>query len=41
MTTWGVSDRDSWLGAEQRPLPFDTDLRAKPAWDALTRGLRR
>ena len=41
VTTWGVSDRDSWLGAEQRPLPFDTELRAKPAWDALTRGLTR
>ena len=41
VTTWGVSDRDSWLGAEQRPLPFDADLGAKPAWETLTRGLQR
>lgn len=41
VTTWGVSDRDSWLGADQRPLPFDAGLRAKPAWEALTAGLRR
>ena len=41
LTTWGVSDRDSWLGADQRPLPFDAELRAKPAWEALTRSLRR
>jgi endo-1,4-beta-xylanase len=41
VTIWGVSDRDSWLGADQRPLPFDARLRTKPAWPALTRELRR
>ena len=41
LTTWGVSDRDSWLGADQRPLPFDARLRPKPAWGALVEGLRR
>jgi endo-1,4-beta-xylanase len=41
LTVWGVSDRDSWLGVESRPLPFDTALRPKPAWDALVEALRR
>jgi endo-1,4-beta-xylanase len=41
VTVWGVSDRDSWLGAEQRPLPFDAQLRPKPAWWSLTGALRR
>lgn len=38
ITTWGLSDRDSWLnstfprsdGLPQRPLPYDEHLRAKP-----------
>jgi endo-1,4-beta-xylanase len=41
LTVWGVSDRDSWLGADRRPLPFDARLRPKPAWFALTGALRR
>ena len=41
VTVWGVSDRDSWLGADQHPLPFDERLRAKPAWGALTGALQR
>ena len=41
LTVWGVSDRDSWLGPEAKPLPFDTRLAAKPAWLALTSELRR
>ena len=41
VTTWGVSDRDSWLGRAAAPLPFDARLRPKPAWPALTRALRR
>lgn len=41
VTTWGVSDRDSWLGEDAKALPFDADLRPKPAWAALTGGLRR
>lgn len=39
VSTWGLSDRDSWLnqafpradGLPQRPLPYDADLRAKSA----------
>lgn len=41
--TWGLHDGDSWLretqarsdGQHVRPLPFDEDLRPKPAFDAL------
>jgi len=41
--TWCLSDRDSWLQnfrpradhLPQRPLPFDADLQAKPAFFAL------
>jgi endo-1,4-beta-xylanase len=39
-TMWGLSDRYSWLGAGLRPLPFDQDLRAKPAWTTLKSILR-
>ena len=41
LTVWGVSDRDSWLGPDQRPLPFDSRLAPKPAWPALTGALKR
>jgi endo-1,4-beta-xylanase len=41
LTIWGVSDRDSWLGPDVRALPFDAQLRPKPAWNALTAALRR
>lgn len=41
--TWGLTDRDSWLnsskkrsdGLPQRPLPFDADLKPKPAFFAM------
>jgi endo-1,4-beta-xylanase len=39
-TTWGVTDRFSWLGAHERGLPFDWAGRAKPAWSAITDVLR-
>lgn len=39
-TTWGVTDRFSWLGPHERGLPFDWAGRAKPAWTALTDALR-
>jgi endo-1,4-beta-xylanase len=43
INTWGLSDRSSWLqefaprpdGLPQRSLPFDADLRPKPAWRVL------
>ena len=39
VTTWGITDAASWIGAANRPLPFDTHYRAKPAWWALRAGL--
>ena len=41
ITTWGVTDAASWLGASQRGLPFDSSYRAKPAWWALRAALSR
>jgi endo-1,4-beta-xylanase len=50
--TWGVSDRMSWIvsipdphtkrddGLRPRPLPFDSDMRPKPAYLALADALR-
>ena len=47
VVTWGLSDHDSWIthysldefrrpdGMPPRPLPFDNDLKAKPAYFAL------
>ncbi|MBW7850045.1 MAG: endo-1,4-beta-xylanase [Rhodospirillales bacterium] len=38
VVTWGLSDRHSWRLDEDptdRPLPFDSTLRAKPAYEAL------
>ena len=40
LTTWQLSDRFSWLGAERRPLPFDSALQPKPAWHALEQVMR-
>ena len=48
LMTFGLSDRYTWLqedfprddGAHQRPLPFDTKLRPKPAFKALQDGLQ-
>jgi endo-1,4-beta-xylanase len=39
VTTWGITDAASWLGASERGLPFDAGYRAKPAWRALRAGL--
>ena len=47
LLTWGITDAHTWLnqskqpwaqradGARQRPLPFDDDLKATPAFFAL------
>lgn len=47
VTTWGVSDRDTWLDgqgilpAPTRPLLFDDDVAPKPAYDAVAEVLGR
>lgn len=45
LTTWGVSDRFSWVPASfpgyGRALPFDSSYRAKPAFDSLLARLGR
>ena len=35
VTFWNLSDRDSWLGARNYPLPFDTDYQPKMAYDYI------
>lgn len=47
VTTWGLSDRHSWIRrgvladhrrrdtAEARPLPYDAQMRRKPMWHAM------
>ena len=43
--TWGISDRYTWIssyaprkdGSPVRPLPFDTQLKRKLAWNAIAR----
>jgi endo-1,4-beta-xylanase len=48
LTTFGLSDRYTWLqedyprddGADRRPLPFDADLKPKPAYHAVHHELK-
>jgi len=35
VTFWNLSDRDSWLGANNYPLPFDRDYRPKNLYRVL------
>ena len=35
ITTWGFTDASTWLGTDQRPLPFAADFTPKPAFFAL------
>jgi endo-1,4-beta-xylanase len=45
--TWGLTDRSTWLSSyrprpdklAKRPLPFDTELRAKPAFAAMVEAI--
>jgi endo-1,4-beta-xylanase len=39
-TTWGVTDKWSWLGEQERGLLFDWAGRAKPSWPMITGLLR-
>jgi endo-1,4-beta-xylanase len=44
VSTWGLSDRHSWLSGKadpNRPLLYDTAMRRKPAWQAVARALER
>jgi endo-1,4-beta-xylanase len=49
VTTWGLSDRYTWLTgnspradkAAVRPLPFDRDFKPKLAWNAIARAFDR
>jgi len=52
VVTWGLSDRDSWIthynmddfrrpdGLPPRPLPFDADLKPKPAYFAIAEAFK-
>ena len=35
VTFWNLSDRDSWLGAANYPLPFDSEYKPKQAYDVI------
>jgi endo-1,4-beta-xylanase len=47
LVTWGLSDRSTWLstaaprpdGLPVRPLPLDSDLNRKLAWEAIARAI--
>ena len=35
VTFWNLSDRNSWLGAENQPLLFDKDYKRKAVYDIV------
>ena len=35
VTFWNLSDRDSWLGVRNYPLPFDSEYKPKMAYDYI------
>ncbi len=49
VVNWGYTDRHNWItpsiprqdGAPARPLPFDTNLKPKLAWNAIARAIDR
>jgi endo-1,4-beta-xylanase len=40
-TTWGFTDKYTWLGTAGQPLPFAANYSAKPAWAAVTARLAK
>jgi endo-1,4-beta-xylanase len=40
ITTWGFTDASTWLGTDERPLPFAADYKPKPAFFALLEAVR-
>ncbi len=41
LTTWGITDKFTWLTPQELPLPFDADYQRKPAFDALEQAFGR
>ncbi len=41
LTTWGITDKYSWLGASEMPLLFDVNYAPKPAFHEVARVLGR
>lgn len=41
LTTWGITDKFTWLTPQELPLPFDVDYQRKPAFDALEQAFGR
>jgi len=37
--TWGFTDKYTWLGSSEQPLPFDVNYKPKPAFNALVTDL--
>ena len=35
VTFWNLSDRDSWLGAKNYPLPFDVNYQPKRLYNVI------
>ena len=35
VTFWNLSDRDSWLGARNYPLPYDENYKAKRVYSII------
>ncbi len=41
LTTWGITDKYTWLTTQEMPLPFDANYQRKPAFDALEQAFGR